>query len=258
MGLTGRVCVVTGAGSGIGRACATNLVRHGWHVVALGRREAPLTSLVEEHGATRVSICVGDVSAPEVSERAGDLAETRGRLAGWVNSAAIFDRAPLHELTDETLTRVLRVNLVGAVLASAVAVRRFRTAGTPGSIVNVSSIHGSRAFRGFAAYDIAKTGLDGLTRSLAVEYGAEGIRCNAVAPGLIAVERYVQQIDEHRPGQRETRDREAGAISPTGRPGTPEEVAAVIGFLLSDAATYVNGAIIPVDGGTSAWGHEPQ
>ena len=251
-------CVVTGAGSGIGRATVALLVGHGWHVVALDIAPSGLASVVQEHPIGSVTQVTADVSDEAALEHAADLAEEHASFTGWVNSAAIFDRAPLHELPRTTLARVLDINLIASASGCAVAVRRFLASGVPGAIVNLSSIHGSHAFRGWTAYDIAKAGIDGLTRSIAVEYAAVGIRCNAVAPGLTAVERYADWLATHPPQERPALDREAAALSPSGRPGRPEEVAAVIGFLLSDASSYVNGAVVPVDGGAAAWGYEPR
>jgi NAD(P)-dependent dehydrogenase (short-subunit alcohol dehydrogenase family) len=247
--------VVTGAGSGIGYATVASLTASGWYVVAVGRRPEPLAAVVARLSPDRVAIVPGSVSDPAVSERAADLAMAYAPLRGWVNNAAVFEPAPLHLLDHAALASTLDVNLVGATLGAAVAVRRFLAQGTGGAIVNVSSIHAGHAFRDWAAYDIAKAALEGLTRSTAVQYAAQGIRSNAVAPGLIAVERYDAWLGTVPASEREEAGRRA-SISPAGRPGRPGEVAAVIRFLLGESASYVNGATIAVDGGASIWGSD--
>jgi NAD(P)-dependent dehydrogenase (short-subunit alcohol dehydrogenase family) len=249
--------VVTGAGSGIGYATVASLTAAGWYVVAVGRQPDRLAALAERLSGARIATFPGSVSDPAVSEGAADVASARAPLRGWVNNAAVFEPAPLDRLDAAALASTLDVNLVGATLGSAVAVRRYLAQGAGGAIVNVSSIHASHAFRDWAAYDIAKAGLEGLTRSTAVQYAAHGIRANAVAPGLIAVERYRSWLESFPRAERAERDRQAAALSPTGRPGRPSEVAAVVRFLLSDAASYVNGATIAVDGGSSVWGVDP-
>lgn len=243
--------VVTGGGSGIGRAVARRLAG-ARPVIIVGRNEDRLRSVAATCPEGRVRTVVGDVTERTTLEQAADLAASMAPLGGWVNSAAAFDLGALHDTPEATLRRVIEVNLMAAMMGSAVAVQRFLAAGTPGSIVNVSSIHGQRAFRGWAAYDISKAALDGLTRSCAVEYGPYGIRTNAVAPGLIAVERFEASLAAMGPDARAATLRRAARSHPLGRPGRPEEVAAVVEFLLGDEASFVNGAIIPVDGGWSA------
>jgi NAD(P)-dependent dehydrogenase (short-subunit alcohol dehydrogenase family) len=247
-----RSCVVTGAGTGIGRATAKALVAEGWFVVALGRRSELLDTLVAEVvDPHRLRPLPGDVTDGEALVLAADTAESMAPLTGWVNNAALFERAPLHELTEAGLRTMLQTDLEAAILASALAVRRFLAAGTGGAIVNVSSIHARQAFSGWAAYDIAKAGIEGLTRSTAVDYGSAGIRANAVAPGYIAIERYYEALAALSPAERAEEERKMELVSPAGRAGRPDEVAAAICFLLGDSASYINGATLAVDGGTS-------
>lgn len=242
--------VVTGSGRGIGAAITRRLARDGFYVV--GVEFAPDGADVTQadlgaHG----EIVEGDCAELATLRHAASRAISDGRpLAGWVNNAAVAERGTLHQLDEAAVDRVLRVNLRAVLLGTAVAVQRFLDQGSGGSVVNVSSIQGQAAFPGWAAYVAAKGGVDALTRYSAVEYGPFGIRTNAVAPGNVRThltEGVIGSADD--PVAMEAL---MGNMHPIGRIGEPEEVAAVVAFLLSGESSLVNGQIVAADGGATA------
>jgi NAD(P)-dependent dehydrogenase (short-subunit alcohol dehydrogenase family) len=247
--VTVSVVVITGGARGIGRAAAERSLADGWQVVGVDVDEEALRETASSLGEAFVPVG-GDVSARATHERAADAAEARGALTGWVNNAGIEIDGRADEVRDEDLERTLSVNLAGTAYGCAVAVRRFRAAGTPGAIVNVSSLHAVAAFPASFAYEASKGGIDALTRQIAVDYGAAGIRCNAVRPGAIDTPL------SHRTAS-EAADPEAewasyAELHPLGRIGQAAEVAAVIAFLLGPDSSFITGTCIAVDGGASA------
>jgi meso-butanediol dehydrogenase/(S,S)-butanediol dehydrogenase/diacetyl reductase len=245
--LEGRAIIVTGASRGIGRAIATRLSAEGAKLVLTAEpSEADrLAEAATECG--NAAALARDLAEPETAPSLVDLClEKHGGLFGLVNNAARHFPGAVADIGLADWDRALRVNLTAAMLMSQAALPQLRAAGR-GAIVNISSQRAFASGHGEPAYESAKAGLLALTRSLAVDYGPDGIRSNCITPGLILSERAVEWLDGG-PRRREA----MSLITPLGRPGEPAEIAAVVAFLLSDDASYINGAVIPVDGGTLA------
>ncbi|HZA81947.1 MAG TPA: SDR family oxidoreductase [Actinomycetes bacterium] len=252
-----RSYVVTGGGRGVGRALVERLLADGGRVVAVELDPDALAWAGGHPAGPRIMAVAGDAADPAVTGRAADLAEAAAPLAGWVNNAAVFRDATLHQDPD-AVWELIGLNLRPALVGSATAVGRFLAAGDGGAIVNVSSHQARRAVRGALPYATAKAAIEGLTRALAVDYGPHGIRANAVALGSIATERYQAFLERQEPTAARRIEREMGLLHPLGRIGRPEEVAAAVAHLLSEDASFINGATVPVDGGRSVLGRDPE
>lgn len=246
--LDGKVAWVTGAGKGLGRQMALALASAGAVVVATARTGSDLRSLVEEIGEMGRSAFAapGSVADTDFVDRCVEqIVAQRGGLDVLVNCAGIspvFCRS--EKLTDEDWSQVLRINLDGTFACARAAARHMLSAGG-GSIVNISSIHAQVGFDRIAAYAASKGGVEALTKVLAVEWADRGVRVNSVAPGYFRTDLSSGLLDSS------WGDRILGAI-PMSKLGDPKDLANSVVFLASDAARYITGTTLVVDGGQSA------
>jgi NAD(P)-dependent dehydrogenase (short-subunit alcohol dehydrogenase family) len=241
--------VVTGSGSGIGFAIAGRLARDGWKVVGLEIDRAGADRLEAALGPGH-TVVRGDAADRAVLQAAREAAEALAPLGGWVNNVGIAVMGNLHEPDQAAVERLIQVNLMSHFWGASEAIRTWVRDRRTGSIVNVGSVHGRAAFNMWAAYDVAKAGIEGLTRYIAVEYGPVGIRANSIAPGAIRTP-LVSQVIKDSPDSA-VAEREMSIIHPLERIGEPEEVAAAVAWLLSDESSFVSGESLAVDGGLTA------
>ena len=245
LGLSGRVCVVTGGGGGIGRAVASSLARAGAHVAAIDRDERGLEvtrAELRDLGCEHVIASCDTSNAKSVVAASETTLKSLGPCSVLVNAAAVLRPGALESLSLAEWNAVLSVNLTGYFLCAQIFGRHMRKLGR-GSLVHVASIAGSHAQGQSGAYSVSKAGVVMLSRQLASEWGPHGIRSNVVSPGMIITP--MSQSFYDTPGVTERR----AAVTPMRRIGMPQDIADAVLFLASDRSSYVNGDEITVDGG---------
>jgi NAD(P)-dependent dehydrogenase (short-subunit alcohol dehydrogenase family) len=243
-----RSVVVTGAGQGLGAAIARAAAEQGWQVGVLDRDQDAAARTAADIGEHAVTLTADTTVEAEVDIALERFADVIGRPApdGLVANAGIVRFGPLAEVTLEDWRAVVDVNLTGTFITARAVARRMIAAGTGGSIVTVTSMNGVAPGPNAGAYGATKAAVALLTRQMALEWGAEQIRCNAVAPGLIDA-----GMSEPIYADDDIRRRRSGRV-PLGRLGTAQDIADVVLFLLSDGAAYVSGTELLVDGGVTS------
>jgi len=257
-GLKGKNVLITGGTSGIGQAIAVRFAEYGSNVAINYLRQPQEATETEQ----QVHACVnrvhqegvqdvlvqGDVSKEDdVVRMVDDASQQLGGLDVLINNAGIQISKPSHELTSAEFDKVLAVNLRGSFLCAREAIRRFVKAGTPGVVINVSSVHQRIPKPSYLGYSVSKGGMQNLTTTLALEYARNDIRINAVAPGATITPINRAWVDD--PVKKE----QVESHIPLHRPGTADEMGGVACFLASDDAAYITGQVIYVDGGLTLY-----
>jgi meso-butanediol dehydrogenase/(S,S)-butanediol dehydrogenase/diacetyl reductase len=246
----GKVVIVTGAGSGIGAATARRFLREGAFVTLNGRREHKLKETIAGFDSSKSLIHPGDVSDEDyVKSLVKDSVTRFGKVNVLVNNAATAIFGPFENTTTQDWRKVIGTDLDSVYFASREALPHLLK--TKGSIVNLSSASGLGGDWGMSSYNAAKGAVTNFTRALALEYGGRGVRINAVAPSLTSTEA-TADLEKSEAVMAAFAER-----LPIGRAASPDDIAGVIAFLASDDAVFINGVILPVDGGLGASNGQP-
>ncbi|AUY26327.1 SDR family NAD(P)-dependent oxidoreductase [Mixta calida] len=245
-----KVVVVTGAGSGIGAASAQRFAEEGANVVLVGRTREKLNSTFARLKAGDHLVVVADVSQKEeVEALAEQVLQHYGRADVLINNAGVNTSGKIHQASDEDWRKVMSTDLDGVFYCTRAFMPALLKSG--GNIVNISSVSGLGGDWGMSIYNAAKGAITNFTRSLAMDYGKDGVRVNAICPGLTITDMTAEMMDD---AQLMAKFNERIAL---GRPGQAEELAAAIAFIASDDARYITGVNLPVDGGITASNGQP-
>ncbi|MBI3831695.1 MAG: SDR family oxidoreductase [Planctomycetes bacterium] len=253
--LSNKVALITGGGTGIGRGIALAFAREGAAVAVTGRRKEPLLELVEsikhsrDGSAVRALAIAGDVSKPaDAARMVEETVKAFGGLHLLVNNAGIAKFGNMDLTADEDIDAMVGINLKGPMFLAKAAIPHLKKHKDSGgaAILNISSSVTSLALKNFAVYSATKAGLDHLTRCMALDYGGERIRVNAICPGVVDTPIFDTMMPKAAVKKAMHSFAEA---HPLGRVGTPEDIAAMAVFLCGPQASWITGAVVPVDGG---------
>ncbi|GAC1314311.1 MAG: SDR family NAD(P)-dependent oxidoreductase [Mucilaginibacter sp.] len=245
MNSTIKTAIVTGGASGLGLAITTKFVGNGVRTIIIGRNEKAIAAVAAKLGAL-CSYKVFDLSDLKgIPQLVTGIIEEYGPVDVLVNNAGINQKKPFTEVTDEDFNRVILTNLT-SVFALSREVSKAMLQRKNGCIINISSMAAQYGIPYVIAYTAAKTGIEGMTKAMAVELSPGGIRVNCVAPGFIETKMSARAFDDDPQRKQKVLSR-----TPIGKLGLPEDVAEAVYYLSSDAAKYLTGVILPVDGGNS-------
>ncbi len=244
--LEGKIAIVTGAGSGIGRACAIGLAREGARVALIGRRKDRLESVAREIGDKALVLAADISKKPDIDRMVEQTAAHFGGLNVLVNNTGVLYAGTVEQVTEQQWDETFNVNVRGVWLLSRAVLPHLRKAGG-GSIINIASVLGINGVRNRACYAPSKGAVVLLTKCMAIDHGHEKIRVNAICPSFVETDLTAAILREV--PDPETMRRERISAHPMGRLGQPEDIAGMAVYLASDESSWVTGAAFPVDGG---------
>ena len=244
--LQGKIAIVTGAGTGIGRACALAMAREGAYLALVGRRQEKLQQLAREIGASALVIAADVSKKSDVEDVVARTVAKFGGINVLLNNAGVLHVGNVEQITEHQWDDTFNTNVRGLWLMSRAVLPHMRNA-RGGSIVNMASMLGVDGARNRAAYAPSKGAVVLLTKSMAIDHGHENIRVNAICPSFVETD-LTAAVISRRPTPAAIR-RERTAAHPIGRLGRPEDIAGMAVYLASDESSWVTGAIFPVDGG---------
>jgi dihydroanticapsin dehydrogenase len=250
--ISGKACVVTGAGSGIGRATAVRFAEEGGRVLAAdisGESVAETVAEIERAGGTAFARETDVSDSSQVDDMVDDCVSRFGRIDVLVNNAGVNLPGVLHEVSNEVIDRTLGVNVRGPIYGCRAAIPHMLRQGG-GSIINMSSVNGIVSEPFLAVYSASKGAIVMLTKGVALDYAKQGIRCNAICPGW--VDTPINHAHAAMLGGLEQVYAEIDSFQPIGRPGEPREIANVALFLASDEASFMTGSVVVADGGMTS------
>jgi NAD(P)-dependent dehydrogenase (short-subunit alcohol dehydrogenase family) len=251
--LAGKIALITGGGTGIGRAVAQAFAAEGAKVGLAGRRAEKLDETVNEishKGGEAIAVTADVSSSSDVVRAVNQVAERFGGMNVLVNNAGVLSATNIENISEQEWDRLMAVNLKGPFLVSRAALPQFRKAGR-GTIVNIGSVLGLVAMKDRAAYCASKGGLTMLTKAMALDHAHANVRVNCICPSIVETELVRGLFNDSEAGRAAKAARVAGI--PLGRMGRPEDVAAMAVYLASEESSWLTGAAIPLDGGLTAY-----